>query len=612
MPPPAASASESRAVSPTPSNPTGETADDLMMGSELDYAFHDLASRSSVFRSRLIEEFQLLENLSLAGGATAPPQFNTRDVRDTSMFGKIMAENPHQLIKFQAFKRTQVDPVDRRLTRIRNKDKVPLGAWAGWVVESSYFQNGLLAVIIVNAIIVGIVAELSDTQQDHVGLFQAMEIIEKVSLFIFLLEIALRWTDNFNAYWTDAWNVFDFAVTIGTTAPELLDAAGLSSGGGNLTVIIRQLRTFRILRTLKLAVRFGSLRVIVVTVIEAFRTMALIMVLVLLVLFIFAVIGVYAFQPLTESILPLRYGKSFATLGSSLQVLFQFLTLDNWGDVLADMVQAVDPTVSVIYAIAWIFFGAFCLKNVIIGVLVSNFDRISRELREKHAERVKAKKMEQMRKRLKKELDIAKNNMKAASMSNLAGGDGSKAGTASRPGTSGGGSALGRGRSSVRVGLGSAVAGRHASVDVSRTLSSPRSSRPGSPTSGNGARGARSVSVPAQRTVSTDPVAEWNAAGSPPAGADDVLPQDGSGAGASQILVENIQTLLTQAHGVSKGWELTIRETLMALAVKSEETMWPRDTLFRYFQLMESLQENMREYQELQMMANAVLMELHD
>jgi cation channel sperm-associated protein 2 len=71
-------------------------------------------------------------------------------------------------------------------------------------------------------------------------------------------------------------------------------------------------------------------------------------------------------------------------------------------------------------------------------------------------------------------------------------------------------------------------------------------------------------------------------------------------------VVENIQTLLNQARGMSRGWEQTIRETLTALTEKSEETLWPRDTLFRYLQLMESLQENMREYQELQMMASTL------
>lgn len=68
-------------------------------------------------------------------------------------------------------------------------------------------------------------------------------------------------------------------------------------------------------------------------------------------------------------------------------------------------------------------------------------------------------------------------------------------------------------------------------------------------------------------------------------------------------LLETIQKVLVASYGISKGWETTVQETLGALAGKQLETMWPRDTLFRYFQIMENLQENMKEYQELQLMA---------
>lgn len=53
-----------------------------------------------------------------------------------------------------------------------------------------------------------------------------------------------------------------------------------------------------------------------------------------------------------------------------------------------------------------------------------------------------------------------------------------------------------------------------------------------------------------------------------------------------------------------------------SLISRGNEVLWPRDTLFKviqnklnifyykYFQLMEKLQENMKEYQELQLMAS--------
>ena len=54
---------------------------------------------------------------------------------------KIFKENPYQLIKFKAFKRTQQldgdgPKIDRRLTRAKNVDNLPIGAWANWIVQS--------------------------------------------------------------------------------------------------------------------------------------------------------------------------------------------------------------------------------------------------------------------------------------------------------------------------------------------------------------------------------------------------------------------------------------------------------------------------------------------
>ena len=45
---------------------------------------------------------------------------------------------------------------------------------------------------------------------------------------------------------------------------------------------------------------------------------------------------------------------------------------------------------------------------------------------------------------------------------------------------------------------------------------------------------------------------------------------------------------------------------------KQTETLWPRDTLFDYLQALERLQENVKEYQELQHMAAVALMQIYD
>ncbi|KAJ3131031.1 hypothetical protein HK100_006954 [Physocladia obscura] len=73
-----------------------------------------------------------------------------------------------------------------------------------------------------------------------------------------------------------------------------------------------------------------------------------------------------------------------------------------------------------------------------------------------------------------------------------------------------------------------------------------------------------------------------------------------------------IQKLLATSNGISRGWEDTVRETLTALEDANVETMWPRNILFEYLQVMENLHENMKEYEELQELCSWCLLELHD
>lgn len=51
---------------------------------------------------------------------------------------KLLLESPDQMVKFKVYKRdwSMQVTVDRRLTRVKNQNKLPIGVWANWVVES--------------------------------------------------------------------------------------------------------------------------------------------------------------------------------------------------------------------------------------------------------------------------------------------------------------------------------------------------------------------------------------------------------------------------------------------------------------------------------------------
>ena len=57
---------------------------------------------------------------------------------DPKVLEDILINTPEQTIKFKVYKRERDDEVelDRRLRRIRNQNKLPIGVWAQWLVES--------------------------------------------------------------------------------------------------------------------------------------------------------------------------------------------------------------------------------------------------------------------------------------------------------------------------------------------------------------------------------------------------------------------------------------------------------------------------------------------
>lgn len=62
----------------------------------------------------------------------------------------------------------------------------------------------------------------------------------------------------------------------------------------------------------------------------------------------------------------------------------------------------------------------------------------------------------------------------------------------------------------------------------------------------------------------------------------------------------------------AREWKNILEENMDAIESLNEETLWPRDTTFRYLQLMESLQENMEEYKQLQEISCSLILKMND
>eukprot|EP00163_Fabomonas_tropica_P029381 TRINITY_DN626_c0_g1_i15.p1 TRINITY_DN626_c0_g1~~TRINITY_DN626_c0_g1_i15.p1 ORF type:complete len:495 (-),score=101.10 TRINITY_DN626_c0_g1_i15:64-1548(-) len=493
----------------------------------------------------------------------------------------MLREAPGQLIKFKLFKRYAImhqgqQEKDKRLTRIRNINTLPIGVWAHWLIQHPVFQWTIIFSILVNAIILGLQSEMSE--EDYVTENKVFRIIDLTILLIFIIEIIIKWIDSFRHFWDDPWNWFDFFITTASAIPEVMvfftsENPEQSAQLGSVAKNLRILRTFR---TLKAIVKFGSLRIIVHTILDAFQSMTFIMITLLMVFYIFAIFGINIFEEYTYSTRSdLQFQDKFRNIGGAFITLFQLLTLDQWYNMQADIAKVVSPAIVALYFIIWIWVGAFIFRNIFVGVMVKNFHLLSERLAKEEKELRKRKKLERLGQQLHKNLTIQTTALKGrpydaqAWLSNA---------------------------NSPRVGPG---------MNRGPIPQPPMSARTHVSDSSDwsGISGVKAMKAQQQQRFGPS----WKNPGEAFGDNSDYM-RDAE----RQHHMDSLQTFLVSSAADAAAWDETVTKTLQALAARKVETMWPRDTLFQYLQTMESLQENVREHQMLQQLAAYALHSMHD
>lgn len=221
------------------------------------------------------------------------------------------------------------------------------------VAESHGFQNFILGVILVTAVIVGI--ETSDLLMERYG--GLFELADMVVQTIFVLEIVIRLLAHWprlGRFFRDGWNVFDLAVVTASLLPQ----------AGAFAMVARLLRVTRLVSV------FPELRLIVSTMLRSIPSMGHILMMLGLLLYVYRVLGFYLFREQD----PERWG----TLGAALLTLFQMLTLEGWVEV-QDAVLGAYPFAWVYFA-SFVFVGVFVVVNLFIAVVLNNLETAKLEL----------------------------------------------------------------------------------------------------------------------------------------------------------------------------------------------------------------------------------------
>lgn len=224
-------------------------------------------------------------------------------------------------------------------------DRTTVGQW----IESAPIQRAIIAVILVNAVTLGL--ETSTSLMERFG--DGLRLLDHAAVTIFVVEILLKLYAFGWRFFRSSWNVFDFVIV----------GIALVPASGPLAV----LRALRVLRVLRLISVMPRLRFVVEALLHAIPGIASIGGLMLILFYVFAVIATGLFGQ--------QFDVWFGSIGASMYTLFQIMTLESWS------MGIVRPVMEV-YPYAWLFFvpfilvATFTMLNLFIGIIVDTMQSL--------------------------------------------------------------------------------------------------------------------------------------------------------------------------------------------------------------------------------------------
>uniref|UniRef100_A0A452F040 Cation channel sperm-associated protein 2 n=1 Tax=Capra hircus TaxID=9925 RepID=A0A452F040_CAPHI len=542
---------------------------------------HMQLPRADAIRSRLIDTFSLIEHLQ--GLSQAVPRHTIREILDSSCQKKLMLGDQHQLVRFSIKPRhvERITHAQRLMStlRVRCSERPPLSLWAGWVLERPIFRNFIIFLIFLNTIVLMVEIELLESANTRLEpLKLTLEVAAWFILLVFILEILLMWLSSFFLFWKNAWNVFDFVVTVLSLIPEIVVLAGVTSK----PVWLQLLRICRVLRSLKLFARFRQVRVIILALVRALKSMTFLLMLLLIFFYIFAVAGVYFFENYTRSTRQdLDYHEFFSDLLNSIVTVFILFTLDHWYALLQDTwkVPEVSRAFSSIYVILWLLLGSIIFRNIIVAMMVTNFQNIRNELNKEMTQLEVQHKADIFKRQIIQSNEISLFTYRDASQQGRASDLTETSQQESKQSATKKGSKASKSRTKSLSKRRKSTSSFSSSSSSFSSCSSASSSRCYDPI------GKQKVSSSCIQTPLFHETSQNLNRSSPTVYISPFSPP--------------VRSFLLPGQ---LDWETHVHQNLPGLMDmdQDERVVWPRDSLFRYFELLEKLQYNLEERKQLQ------------
>jgi voltage-gated sodium channel len=229
------------------------------------------------------------------------------------------------------------------------------------LASSTRFQDAIIGVIVVNAVILGLETSARVMQSAGGALVALNGVIQAIFVFELAVRVLAHWPRP-AAFFRGGWNVFDFVVV----AVAFLPAAG------SFATIARLARLLRVARLVSV---FPQLRLIINTMLLSIPSMGHVVLLLGVLLYVYGIAGVYLFREAD----PAHWG----SLGASLLSLFQVVTLEGWADLQRALLPQRPWAWS--YFASFIVVAVFVVINLFIAVVINNLER-AREAEQRAAD----------------------------------------------------------------------------------------------------------------------------------------------------------------------------------------------------------------------------------
>lgn len=234
------------------------------------------------------------------------------------------------------------------------------------IAESRVFQGFILAVIVANAVTLGI-----QTYDISSGLHSTLSTMDDVFLGIFVVEMTIRvaaFGKRPAQFFRNGWNVFDFVVVAAAFAPGLRENATL-------------LRLVRLLRVVRLVTVLPDLRILVRALVRSVPPIMSLVVLTVMIMYVYGMVGWILFHE--------QDPENWGDIGQAMLSTFTMLTLENW-PALLDAGLAIHSW-SWIFFISYVLLASFLVINILIAIIINSMEEVrSAERAEERASRLAA------------------------------------------------------------------------------------------------------------------------------------------------------------------------------------------------------------------------------